>query len=48
MDKPWEYLFFVDFSLGNYSNYEKAMSELSEVTGEVKILGEYQSGQYFE
>ncbi len=48
MDKPWEYLFFVDFTLGNYSNYTKAMSELSEVTGEIKILGEYQSGQYFE
>ena len=48
MDKPWEYMFYVDFTLGNYSDYPKAMVELLRVAGEVKVLGEYKSGVYFE
>lgn len=48
MDKPWEYMFFVDFVLGQYSNYPKAMVELHRVVGEIKVLGEYKSGEYFE
>jgi prephenate dehydratase len=48
MDKPWEYLFFVDFTLGNYSDYPKAMVELLRVVGELKVLGEYKSGEYHE
>ncbi len=48
MDKPWEYLFFLDFTLGNYSNYPQAMLELHRVVGEIKVLGEYRSGEYFE
>lgn len=48
MDKPWEYMFYVDFTLGNYSDYPKAMVELLRVAGEVKVLGEYKSGEYFE
>ena len=48
MDKPWEYMFYVDFTLGNYSDYPKAMVELLRVAGEVKVLGEYRSGVYFE
>ncbi len=48
MDKPWEYLFYVDFTLSNYSNYPQAMVELLRVAGEVKVLGEYKSGEYHE
>jgi prephenate dehydratase len=48
MDKPWEYMFFVDFTLNAYSNYANAMLELHRVAGEIKILGEYRSGEYFE
>ena len=48
MDKPWEYMFFVDFTIGNYSDYPKAMVELLRVVGEVKVLGEYKSGEYHE
>jgi prephenate dehydratase len=48
MDKPWEYMFFVDFTVGNYSDYPKAMLELLRVAGEVKVLGEYLSGEYHE
>ena len=48
MDKPWEYMFFLDFTLNNYSNYPQAMLELHRVVGEIKVLGEYLSGAYFE
>ena len=48
MDKPWEYMFFLDFTLGTYSNYPQAMLELHRVVGEIKVLGEYRSGEYFE
>lgn len=48
MDKPWEYMFYVDFTLNNYSTYPQAMLELLRVAGEVKVLGEYQSGEYHE
>jgi prephenate dehydratase len=48
MDKPWEYLFFVDFTLNAYSNYAQAMLELHRVAGEVKVLGEYKSGGYVD
>ena len=48
MDKPWEYMFFVDFTIGNYSDYPRAMLELLRVAGEVKVLGEYKSGEYHE
>ena len=48
MDKPWEYMFYVDFTLNNYSNYPQAMVELLRVVGEVKVLGEYKSGEYHE
>ena len=48
MDKPWEYMFYVDFTLNNYSNYPQAMVELLRVAGEVKVLGEYKSGEYHE
>jgi prephenate dehydratase len=48
MDKPWEYLFFVDFTIGNYSDYPQAMVELHRVAAEIKVLGEYISGTYHE
>lgn len=48
MDKPWEYMFFVDFTVADYADYPKAMVELLRVAGEIKVLGEYRSGQYFE
>ncbi len=48
MDKPWEYMFYLDFTLNNYSNYPQAMVELLRVAGEVKVLGEYKSGEYHE
>jgi prephenate dehydratase len=48
MDKPWEYMFFMDFTLDDISNYIPTMNALKEVTGELRILGEYKSGKYVE
>ena len=48
MDKPWEYMFFMDFTLDDISNYIPTMDALKHVTGELRILGEYKSGKYVE
>jgi prephenate dehydratase len=48
MDKPWEYMFFMDFTLDDISNYIPTMNALKAVTGELRILGEYKSGIYVE
>jgi prephenate dehydratase len=48
MDKPWEYMFFMDFTLDDISNYVPTMDALKKVTGELRILGEYKSGKYVE
>ena len=48
MDKPWEYLFFVDFTMDDYADYLSAIGALQGYVGDIKILGEYQSGAYFE
>jgi prephenate dehydratase len=48
MDKPWEYMFFMDFTLDDISNYIPTMNALKAVTGELRILGEYKSGKYVE
>lgn len=48
MDKPWEYMFFMDFTLDDISNYIPTMNALKKVTGELRILGEYKSGKYVE
>jgi prephenate dehydratase len=48
MDKPWEYMFFMDFTLDDSSNYIPTMNALKAVTGELRILGEYKSGKYVE
>ncbi len=48
MDKPWEYMFFMDFTMEDSSNYIPTMNALKAVTGELRILGEYKSGKYVE
>ena len=48
MDKPWEYMFFVDFTLDDISNYIPTMNALKAETGELRILGEYKLGKYVE
>jgi prephenate dehydratase len=48
MDKPWEYLFFVDFTFTNSTDYKAVLSQLDAVTVALKVLGKYKSGLYFE
>ncbi len=44
MDKPWEYMFFVDFVLDKGSDYQKTLAAIRPFTHEMKELGEYRSG----
>jgi prephenate dehydratase len=48
MDKPWEYLFFVDFTFSNSTDYKAVLGQLDAVTVALKVLGTYKSGLYFE
>ncbi|MFM2269419.1 MAG: hypothetical protein RL757_2860 [Bacteroidota bacterium] len=47
MDKPWEYSFFVDFTAQSLQQSELALQAIAPLTGELKILGKYDSGKYF-
>lgn len=48
MDRPWEYMFFVDFTLENTVNYAQILTDFKAVTGELRIFGRYKSGEYVE
>jgi prephenate dehydratase len=43
MDRPWDYAFFVDIIIQDYSNYLSAIEGLRNLGATVKILGEYQN-----
>ena len=43
--KEWEYLFYVDLVFENYKRYKKAIKEISSISSNLKILGEYKTGQ---
>jgi prephenate dehydratase len=45
--KEWQYIFFVDFVLEN-GMQEQALMELQQMTINLRILGQYQSGNYFD
>jgi prephenate dehydratase len=48
MDKPWEYMFFADFTMEDVSRFEEIIEKLRTVTGTLKVFGLYKSGKYFE
>lgn len=48
MDKPWEYSFFTDIIISSPAAYAKAIQDIGHLVGELRILGEYQSGKYVE
>lgn len=43
MDQPWQYTFFIDTLIGDYSRFKEAMAKVKQYYGDVKIFGEYQS-----
>ena len=43
--REWEYQFYVDVSFGDYLRYKQAITAITPLTKELKILGEYESGK---
>jgi prephenate dehydratase len=43
--KDWEYQFYVDVEIGDYSLYQKSLEAIKPFTSNLGILGEYQKGR---
>ncbi|MFC4874332.1 prephenate dehydratase [Negadavirga shengliensis] len=43
ISKPWEYAFFIDTLIGDFSEFKEAIGKIRQSYGEVKIFGEYQN-----
>jgi prephenate dehydratase len=43
--KEWEYMFYVDLTYNDYDRYKRALDAIEPLTGELKILGEYEQGE---
>lgn len=41
--KEWEYMFYVDAAYSNYTRYRQCIEAIRPLTGNLKILGEYES-----
>ncbi|MBS9524068.1 prephenate dehydratase [Litoribacter alkaliphilus] len=41
IEKPWDYAFFIDTLISDYSKYSKALEKVRGAGNEVKIFGEY-------
>lgn len=48
LGKPWEYRFFVDFTINGSIGYEQAMDAIRPITHDLKVMGAYQKGQHHE
>ncbi len=46
--KEWQYFFFVDFIINGRGDFEKIISDLKKDTSELKILGTYVKGDYYD
>ncbi len=47
-EEPWRYLFFIDFTFAQVVDYEMVMFELSDLTEDLKVLGVYEQGNFYE
>ncbi len=43
--KEWQYLFYVDLTLTDYTRYRQALNAIAPLTSELKLLGEYEDGK---
>ncbi len=43
--KEWQYLFYIDLRLSDYTRYRQALAAISPLTSELQILGEYEDGK---
>jgi prephenate dehydratase len=46
--KEWQYYFFVDFIINGKGVFEEIISDLRNDTAELKILGTYEKGDYYD
>ena len=44
LGKPWEYTFYVDVLIPDYSTFEEAVNEIKEKTENFRLLGVYENG----
>lgn len=44
--REWEYQFYIDITFDSYEQYVKAIHAIRPLTSDLKILGEYEEGQY--
>jgi prephenate dehydratase len=43
--KDWEYRFFIDIEIDNYTHYRQAMDAITPFTSDLQIMGEYAKGK---
>ena len=46
--KPWEYLFFVDFTVEGSVGHEQAIDAIRPLTHDLQVLGVYRKGNHYE
>jgi prephenate dehydratase len=46
--KEWQYYFFVDFIINGKGDFETIINDLTQDTSELKILGTYEKGDYYD
>ena len=46
--KEWQYFFFVDFIINGKGDFETIMADLKNDTSQLKILGTYEKGDYYD
>jgi prephenate dehydratase len=44
--REWEYLFYADLVFEDYTTYKQALDAITPLTKDLKILGEYEEGEY--
>ncbi len=48
LDSQWEYQFFVDFMVAKAEDFYDILTDITPLTNELRVLGRYAAGAYFE
>ena len=43
--KEWQYMFYIDLSVSEYTRYRQAINAITPLTRNLKLLGEYENGK---
>ena len=46
LGREWEYQFYIDVTFDEYEAYKQALEAIKPLTSDLKVLGEYEEGQY--